>query len=192
MGEAHNLYATISSLEKRTSSVNAGLQHILKMMSSSEPEDSSNEVDNFWYFFSCEPTVLQKLNDIVQETNTEISHLDFWESSSSAWDSGEIDGIFTESLAHLDPALGLASQSPAVPDEGSDAMLKENMLDVASDPVETIFVETSKFKEVAYTALHFLYDTVQASTWMNGTNGDIKDLSFVSSAWSGSALHFLR
>jgi len=44
-------------------------------------------------------------------------------------DSGEVCGIFAN------PPLGLASQSPVVPDEGSGAILikegEENMLDVA-------------------------------------------------------------
>lgn len=51
-------------------------------------------------------------------------------------DSGEVRHIFT------DPALGLAPQSPVVPDEGSDALLikegEENMLDVAGGLVKTI------------------------------------------------------
>merc|ERR1712137_212405 len=173
MGEAHNLYATISSLEKRAFSVKGGIQHILKLMSSSESEDSSNDVDNLWYFFSCEPTVLQKLNDIVQETNTKIGDLDFWESSSSAWDSGEVVGIFAEPLAHLDPV---------VPDKGSDVMLNGNMPDDAGGPVETSVFETSKLKEVTDTALHFLYDIVQANVWMNESIRDINELKFASSA----------
>merc|ERR1712007_39175 len=110
-------------------------QHILKIMSSSESGDSCTDVDNFWYFFCCEPTVLQKLNDIVHETSDEISDLDFWESSS--WDSGEVDGSFTEPTALLDPALGLASQSPVVPDEGSDAMLRHRA-QISLSPATTV------------------------------------------------------
>jgi len=177
--EAHDLQSTIASLEKRVSSVNGGLQHILKIMSG-ESEDSSTEVDNFWYFFSCEPIVLQKLNDTVQETNDEMSDLDFWESSSSTWDSSEVGSIFTEPVAHLDPALGLALQSTVVPGRGSDAMHIETMPDIASDHLESILVETSKPNESNDTVFDFLFDMVQASEWMNGTNGNI--IGFASSA----------
>merc|ERR1719240_2451008 len=138
VAQVRDLHSTIDSLEKKASSTSNGLQHILKIMSSSEG-DSCTEVDNFWYFFCCEPTVLRKLNDIVQDTSDElsdeISDLDFWECSS--WDSGEIDGLLTEQMAQLDPALGLASQSPVVSCEGSDAMLKHRA-QVSLSPATTV------------------------------------------------------
>merc|ERR1712137_879311 len=193
--EAHNLHATVASLEKKASSVNCGLQHILKILSSSESEDSPTEVDNFWYFFSCEPTVLPKLNDILLDVNDEISDLDFFERSLSAWDYGEVDSIFPEPLAHLDPASGLASKSPVVSDQGSDARCKKNMPDVVSNPAETfpvktckknmpdvvsnptetILVKKCKGNGVTNAVLHFLHNIVQANASMNKTNGDNND-----------------
>jgi len=139
--EVRDLHSTIDLLEKKASSVSGGLQHILKIISSSESRDSCIEVDNFWYFFCCEPTVPKKLNDIMQETSDEMSDIDFWERPS--WDFGEVDGSFTEQLAHLDPALGLASQLPVVPDEGSDAML-EHRAQVSLSPATTVDVATAK------------------------------------------------
>jgi len=87
---------------------------------------------------------------------------------------GEVGGTFIEPNAQLDLALGLALQSPVVPNGGSDAMLNKTMPDLAGDSVETSLVETSKPIDVTSTALHFLCDIVQANTRMNENYSDIR------------------
>jgi len=85
-------------------------------------------------------------------------------------------------MARLDPALGLASQSPVVPD-GSNAMLEETMLDVASDPAETTLIETHKPSESTYTVFHLVYHTLKANTRMNETNGHFDGFASSAGLW---------
>jgi len=137
--EAHNLHATIGSLEQRALSLTCGFQHILKVMSSSESEDVSTKAeDNFWDFFSCKPTDLKKWNNIVQanigtdgwippklskhqtddsssavETNDDISELDFYASTMDApsvmFSDSENVDSTFESLAQVDQDFGFVS-----------------------------------------------------------------------------------
>lgn len=127
--EAHHLRATIGSLDKRASSLSCGIQHVLKMISSGESEDLSTKVDdNFWDFFSCKPTDLQKWNDVVQantsmdgwipqlsegqtdgassavDTNDDISEVSFYESPVRGL-SRMFSGSDSSPLAQLDPAF---------------------------------------------------------------------------------------
>merc|ERR1712137_395581 len=75
------------------------------------------------------------------ETNDDFSELDFCESSASS-DQGfcEVGGTFTESLEHLDQALGFAWQSPVVSGERNGPMFvkegKEEVFDVMHSPVK--------------------------------------------------------
>jgi len=148
--EAHNLHATIGSLEKCASSLTCGFQHVLKIMSSGESEDVSVKADdNFWEFFSCKPTDLQKWNSIVQantsmdgwipklsekqtdatssavETNDDISEFDFYSMKEGAArmfsDSENIDNSFVSPLALSEPPLGFVPS----PDSGKVGIFTE-------------------------------------------------------------------
>jgi len=148
--EAHHLRATIGSLEKRSSSLSCGIQHVLKMISSGESEDLSTKVgDNFWDFFSGKPTdqantsmdswiaKLSESTSIAVETNDDIS------STLAQLDTGDI--------FNLDTDFGLVLKLPSLPGEGSHAMLikdgEEDTPILASSLVKTIDFGISKLHE---------------------------------------------
>merc|ERR1712137_980178 len=136
----HYLQANIASLEKTASTLNGGLQHILKMMSNSESKGLPAE-DNFWDFFSCESMDHLEYNGNLEantwlkfqipnslevcstgiETDDDVSELDFYTSldygdklGAVSTTGDEVGCVSTELLAHPDPVLSNASQSGLV------------------------------------------------------------------------------
>merc|ERR1712137_209109 len=152
----HYLQANIASLEKTASTLNGGLQHILKMMSNSESKGLPAE-DNFWDFFSCESMDHLEYNGNLEantwlkfqipnslevcstgiETDDDVSELDFYTSLNSDEDEvGHISSVLP-SLDYGDKVGCVSTELLAHPDPVLSNASQSGL-------VNTIDVEKSK------------------------------------------------